>query len=145
MCLKGKYSSVFPLNWRYLKPHIKLNLHKLAFLIHFFLNALLIFEHSLPVCGVYICSAYKWGGGGVTVLSPSLSWLSKINVMLYLHIPLLLSFFSQPCHSTLITGLKYNGQLLYMYDGYSACTLSLHCLIVFSKKKRERVIKTITS
>ena len=53
-------------------------------------NALLIFEHSLPVCGAYMVLG-----------SQPFRVISKYNVMLYLHIPLLLSFFSQPCHLTL--------------------------------------------
>ena len=44
------------------------------------------------------------GGLGVifAILGPSLSGLSKFkfNVMQYLQIPLLLSFFSQSCHLT---------------------------------------------
>ena len=76
--------------------------------------------------------------------------ISKFNVMLYVHIPLLLSFFSQPCHLNLITDQKYNG--------HSFCTcmmVTLHALcpytvllfflfIVFFFFKKGRVIKKVT-
>ena len=75
--------------------------------------------------------------------------ISKFNVMLYVHILLLLSFFSQPCQLTLITDLKYNG--------HSFCTcmmVTLHALcpytvlvffFLFSFFKKGRVIKKVTS